>query len=356
MNERRWRPVVGFEGFYEVSDDGLVMSLNYRGNGKPALMKTPPHASRQGYKRCVLRNDKVKNVRMLVHRMVAMAFIGPPPHPSKWTVNHKDGDKLNNRLENLEWASPKDQVNHADDVLGKHRRGEKCGMAKLANEQALEIAERVGTESNAALALEYGITPASVYGIATGSRWSSVTGIEPHRVGKPGMAKLTPADVAEIRRRRAKGEVLSSIAADFDVSIPTASRAAAGKTWKSAKPAEPTQVSAPVALSGCQQTFDFRRPEGQESETMNKPKKSKAPKKRWRVNVPYYLNVVVEVDADNEDEAIEKAFCVASPSLCHQCSGEGDLGEPDIEDEGVWTEELDENGVWVGASKGGDDA
>ncbi len=238
--QRRWRPVVGFEGFYEVSDDGLVMSLNYRRTGKAALLKTPPHASRQGYMRCLLRNGTTK-ASMLVHRMVAEAFLGPPPHPSKWTVNHKDGDKLNNLLENLEWASPKDQVHHADEVLGKHRRGEKCGMAKLTNEQAAEIAERGRSESRVAIAAEFGIASASVYGIMTGQRWSSVTGIDPYRIGKPGFAKLTPEDVGEMRRRRAAGERLAPIAADFGVSIPTASRAVAGKTWVAAQPDAPIE-------------------------------------------------------------------------------------------------------------------
>jgi hypothetical protein len=66
---------------------------------------------KNGYKKCALG---------LVHRVVAEAFIGQSPHP-KYTVNHKDGNKLNNHYTNLEWISHTDNVNHwiySDNGLG----------------------------------------------------------------------------------------------------------------------------------------------------------------------------------------------------------------------------------------------
>lgn len=96
MSEREWRPVPGYEGLYEVSNDGLVRSLfRYKKVLKPHL--------RNGYHNVQLFKDKV-GTYIGLHRIVAMAFI---PNPGNLPyVNHKDECKLNNSADNLEWCTP----------------------------------------------------------------------------------------------------------------------------------------------------------------------------------------------------------------------------------------------------------
>lgn len=100
MENRQWKPVVGYEGLYEVSNDGLIKSFNMYRYKEPRLMKQ----SRQnnGYLTVVLsKNNTTK--RFLVHRIVAEAFI---PNPSNFEmVNHKDEDRENNNVDNLEWCT-----------------------------------------------------------------------------------------------------------------------------------------------------------------------------------------------------------------------------------------------------------
>ena len=104
----RWKPVPGFEGLYEVSDTGIIVSLprDY-GFGK-IHTKTPlKQEVSRGYGRVVLYRDG-KRHRLLVHRIVAVAFI---PNPNNLPcVNHKDEDRLNNRADNLMWCTPKENT------------------------------------------------------------------------------------------------------------------------------------------------------------------------------------------------------------------------------------------------------
>ena len=96
------RAVKGFEGFYEVTSDGLVISLR-----RHALMK--PKIDRYGY--AVVRLTKGECIRhVAIHRLVAEAYLPNPDR--KPCVNHIDENKLNNSVENLEWVTVKENDNH----------------------------------------------------------------------------------------------------------------------------------------------------------------------------------------------------------------------------------------------------
>ena len=101
-----WKPVIGFEGIYEVSNLGNIASLNYRGRNKRGLLKPKPH---NGYYGITLCKEKQK-YDFLVHRLVADAFI---PNPDNFPqVNHIDENKRNNIVSNLEWCTAKYNLNY----------------------------------------------------------------------------------------------------------------------------------------------------------------------------------------------------------------------------------------------------
>lgn len=107
------KQVTGFEDKYTITTDGVVMSTpRLSRNGRKVggvILKGGVYPN--GYRFVVLTDDNRKESRHLVHRLVAMAFI---PNPLNLPcVNHIDGNKLNNSVENLEWCTHLENVRHA---------------------------------------------------------------------------------------------------------------------------------------------------------------------------------------------------------------------------------------------------
>lgn len=102
-----WKDVVGYEGLYQVSDLGQVRSLNYNKTGKVKVLS--PAINNRGYCHVILCKDRKKK-DFLVHRLVVTAFIGPIAKGRQ--VNHKNENKLDNRLSNLEVVTAKENTNH----------------------------------------------------------------------------------------------------------------------------------------------------------------------------------------------------------------------------------------------------
>lgn len=111
-----WKPVTEMPEFYEVSNFGRVKTLRASAIlSAGSLLKL--RRDKYGYMRVVLAGDK--HYSRVVHRLVAFAFIGEPPDGCE--VNHKDGNKENNRLSNLEYVTKSENSLHSYHVLGNRQ-------------------------------------------------------------------------------------------------------------------------------------------------------------------------------------------------------------------------------------------
>lgn len=154
---------------YFVSNTGLVYGPGHRLLTQSKI--------RKGYLRVALYRKNGSKRQALVSRLVLEAFIGPPPSP-KHHAAHKNGINTDNRLSNLKWASPKENI--ADKKLhGKDTPGEKNSQAKLTDE-AVRIIRREytrvhRTKSNSReLAARFGVSIDTIQNVIRGKQWTHV--------------------------------------------------------------------------------------------------------------------------------------------------------------------------------------
>lgn len=167
----KWRPIVGWEGIYAVSDCGRVRR-DAGGRGAVAGRVLTVKRNRKGYGYVDLsRGDR--KTRRLLHQLVAAAFLSARPSPSHHP-NHLDGNKLNNHPENLEWATNAENTSHAwANGLIAPLRGERNGRAKLAKTQVFEIRSLRGQVGARAIAKRFGVARSMVQRIHQGRAWTS---------------------------------------------------------------------------------------------------------------------------------------------------------------------------------------
>ena len=132
---------------YVVRSDGTVFSLKTNKQLRPG-----PNS--RGYLTVNLYDGSVpkKPRSFLLHRLVAEAFLGA----SELQVNHKDGNKFNNHVDNLEWVTGKENIRHAIDVLGISFLCQRHPRAKLSDYQILTI--RSSCKKTKEIAIEFGIS------------------------------------------------------------------------------------------------------------------------------------------------------------------------------------------------------
>lgn len=115
MIKEIWKPIKGYEGLYEISSLGRVKSLEryVANNGGKYLIKErilKPTKNQYGYLYVVISKNNI-NKHKLIHRLVAETFISNKH--SKRTINHINGIKTDNTLENLEWCTHKENIQKA---------------------------------------------------------------------------------------------------------------------------------------------------------------------------------------------------------------------------------------------------
>jgi hypothetical protein len=167
----QWRPVVGYEGLYEVSDRGRVKSLHqYLWSGshwyKVPHRQLKPSIARTGYPVVRLTKDG-KGRTITIHTLVLTAFVGAKPFGQE--CRHLNGNPQDCSLSNLQWGTP---VENSNDKIrhGTVPKGSQHHNAKLTAEQVYEIRSAAGTHKE--IAAKYEVTKSVVTNIKNRKSWA----------------------------------------------------------------------------------------------------------------------------------------------------------------------------------------
>ena len=194
--EEIWKNIEGYEEIYQVSNMGRVKRLPYvktfrnqftSWNKKMGEYLFKPSKDSNGYEQVTLTVGRKRTA--FVHRLVAEAFLQKPSGAlleecrnaslNYVLINHKDADRVNNKVENLEWCSPKHNSDHTVET-GNHNpsKGEDNYAAILTEEQVLKLYRLATTKtmSQEKLGQLYGVKQITVSNIKTGRSWAWLTG------------------------------------------------------------------------------------------------------------------------------------------------------------------------------------
>lgn len=168
MENEIWKPVVGYEGLYDVSNMGNVRVLP----GKYRTAQVLKPGNNDGYLIVKLTKDRIRKC-YFVSRLVAMAFLTNTEN--KPEVNHIDGNRFNNVLSNLEWVTSMENKIHAS-RMGLLARGERAHTSKLTSKEVIEIRElyKTGKYSHRTLATIFNIGKTAIYNIINKRSWSHI--------------------------------------------------------------------------------------------------------------------------------------------------------------------------------------
>lgn len=168
--KEEWKDIKGFEGVYMISNYGRVLSLPRHGSHTTEPIIRSISLTKDGYQKVRLLHCG-KDTTARIHRLVAEAFVDNPD--GKETVNHIDGNKENNRADNLEWADRHEQMVHAyKKGLKKAMRGSGNPWSKLSDEQVdaikKEYVPQSKTHGTVALGKKYGVHDTTIGNIVRG--------------------------------------------------------------------------------------------------------------------------------------------------------------------------------------------
>jgi len=175
-----WKDIEGYDGYYKVSNEGNVKSLDRivlgnRGSkcrrvGRPMKLRV----EKNGYVRVALSSDG-KNIKFSVHRLVGIAFLDNKKGLPE--INHIDGNKENNNVENLEWCSSRDNQLHAfASGLQRKRLGSELHQTKITEDNVRDIRNMWGSGKHKQyeIAKKYNLHPQYVSLVIHRKRWGYV--------------------------------------------------------------------------------------------------------------------------------------------------------------------------------------
>ena len=241
MSEQEiWKDVVGYEDIYQVSNFGRIKRVAKAKGAIPGhILKL--QCNRNGYL-VVHLNWRNNRKAFEVHCLVAQAFLCCPS--SNHQVNHKNGVRTDNRVENLEWVTRSENALHAYRVLGvkpERANGQDASAAKLTNKDVLQIRNlySTGNYTQKELGQRFCVNQSTVSSIVRGATWVHIP-CSPlpivkklqHGENKSG-AKLTNQQVIEIRRLYATGHYTHrGLGQQFGVSHATIDAIVNMKKWR----------------------------------------------------------------------------------------------------------------------------
>ena len=170
----KWRDITGYEMLYQVSSLGNVRRIAKYNNSKPGNLKqfpTQKPVCGSAYMGVNLSKNNVAKPHA-VHRLVAIAFLGPPP-TTKHEVRHLDGHRNNNKVTNLAWGTHnengQDMIRHGRTKL---IRGSQIGISQLTEKQVRMIKESNFTPKQ--LSINFDVSIRIVERILRGDTWKHV--------------------------------------------------------------------------------------------------------------------------------------------------------------------------------------
>jgi len=178
-----WIDIKDFEGIYQITRCGKVRSLDKIVNCYPDTKRIvkgkilKAMLGKNGYYYFQLSDEHNKRTNKYLHRLLCIAFIwNPINYPS---VNHKDGNKTNNNLDNLEWCTQKQNMRHgySTGLIPKkvNPKGEKGIAAKLTDNQVKEIKKRLNIGDRIIdIAADYPIKEGAIGEIKAGRSWGHI--------------------------------------------------------------------------------------------------------------------------------------------------------------------------------------
>lgn len=159
-------------GRYLISRDGEIFD-----NRRKKFIT--PQLDDKGYFRVALAvvGNRQKQKHFRLHRLLAITFIPNPDNKS--FINHINGVKHDNSIENLEWCTHKENMQHSARIgLSKFYIGEKAKNVKITNKIALKIYEDRLSMSRKDISIKYGLSKCTIQNIMVGKTWSHVTGVK----------------------------------------------------------------------------------------------------------------------------------------------------------------------------------
>ena len=158
--EEIWKPIIGYEGRYEVSNLGRIKSIKIL---KPVFRKITDNYT----SRTIRLSQNGKTTESSVARVMAKAFIPNPENKS--CVNHIDNNPQNNSLNNLEWVTYKENTQHSVDS-GRMRNGHKC---KLQEDEVMFIRNNKSIPVKI-LSIKYNVSIQAIYNVLKNKNWKII--------------------------------------------------------------------------------------------------------------------------------------------------------------------------------------